>query len=422
MDFALTLADPQRARMPATGAAVRAVILAISILSIPLAAGQALGLTVDETSSWIMALYGVPGVLTIALSVIFRQPLLVTGNLFVLIFISRLGGELGFPALVGAAMVAGVAVLAIGLLGLTRRLAAWVPTPVMFGMLAGAVLPFLFRTFTAIGDDPLLIGGTFLAYVLSLWLLGERIPAILPALVVGLVLAGVTGQFGQLSAPITLSVPHLVAPEFSLQSVLTATPVMVVLITLQANLPSLLFLESQGYETSEPAINGVSGVGTALGSLLGPTGISLSLPAAALVGGDEAGSHAQRYRAAVLAGAAAVVIGVLAGAAAVMIGLLAGAAAELPAIIPPALLVALAGLALVNVLGGALRQMTRGPLMLGPLFAFTIALSDMSLLGFGAFFWALVIGTSVSFLLEREGWRALRAPLDPLPDRSSQDV
>lgn len=411
MDFALTLADPQRARMPATGAAVRAVILAISILSIPLAAGQALGLTVDETSSWIMALYGVPGVLTIALSVIFRQPLLVTGNLFVLIFISRLGGELGFPALVGAAMVAGVAVLVIGLLGLTRRLAAWVPTPVMFGMLAGAVLPFLFRTFTAIGDDPLLIGGTFLAYVLSLWLLGERIPAILPALVVGLVLAGVTGQFGQLSAPITLSVPHLVAPEFSLQSVLTATPVMVVLITLQANLPSLLFLESQGYETSEPAINGVSGVGTALGSLLGPTGISLSLPAAALVGGDEAGPHAQRYRAAVLAGAAAV-----------MIGLLAGAAAELPAIIPPALLVALAGLALVNVLGGALRQMTRGPLMLGPLFAFTIALSDMSLLGFGAFFWALVIGTSVSFLLEREGWRALRAPLDPLPDRSSQDV
>jgi predicted benzoate:H+ symporter BenE len=42
------------------------------------------------------------------------------------------------------------------------------------------------------------------------------------------------------------------------------------------------------------------------------------------------------------------------------------------------------------------------------LFAFAVALSDISLLGFGNYFWALVLGTGVSLLLERDAFRALR--------------
>ena len=52
---------------------------------------------------------------------------------------------------------------------------------------------------------------------------------------------------------------------------------------------------------------------------------------------------------------------------------------------------------------------TRGPLVLGPLFAFAIALSKISFLGLGPFFWSLVIGMLVSLLLERKPLEALRA-------------
>jgi benzoate membrane transport protein len=48
--------------------------------------------------------------------------------------------------------------------------------------------------------------------------------------------------------------------------------------------------------------------------------------------------------------------------------------------------------------------------LLGPLFAFAIALSEISLRGFGPFFWALVIGIGISLLLERDGLRKLRSP------------
>jgi predicted benzoate:H+ symporter BenE len=48
-------------------------------------------------------------------------------------------------------------------------------------------------------------------------------------------------------------------------------------------------------------------------------------------------------------------------------------------------------------------------MLLGPMFAFVIALSKMSLLGLNQFSWSLVLGTAVSLLLEGDAWRALRA-------------
>ena len=41
-----------------------------------------------ETSSWILAVYGLPGLLGLVLAIRYRQLLLLTGNVFVLIFIA----------------------------------------------------------------------------------------------------------------------------------------------------------------------------------------------------------------------------------------------------------------------------------------------------------------------------------------------
>jgi benzoate membrane transport protein len=38
--------------------------------------------------------------------------------------------------------------------------------------------------------------------------------------------------------------------------------------------------------------------------------------------------------------------------------------------------------------------------ILGPVFAFIISVSNLSLFGFGAYFWALVIGIGISLILE----------------------
>ena len=393
----MVVSNALRRNLPAMGAAVRNIIIFVAVLSIPLTAAQALGLSAAETSSWILALYGLPGLLSLVLALRYRQPLLVTGNLFFVIFISGLGGQLSLPELMGASILAGAAVLLIGILGLSEWLAGWIPVSIMFGMLAGAVMPFVSEFFTALGDAPAVVGGTLLAYLVSRSVLGTRLPAILPAVVTGLAVTAVTGQFGQVTEPLSMALPELMLPVFSLPAILTATPVFVVLITLQANLPSLRFLHSHDYDPPERAIDFISGIGTMLGSLLGPTGVSLSLPATSLVAGSQAGDHKIRHRSVYLVGSAGL-----------LIGLLAGVAAGLLELVPSALLVTLAGLAVVDVLADAVKRVTSGPLLLGPLFAFAIALSDISFLGFGNFFWSLVIGTGISLLLERDGLRQLR--------------
>ncbi|HEV2128527.1 MAG TPA: hypothetical protein VGR22_07915, partial [Thermomicrobiales bacterium] len=63
-----------------------------------------------------------------------------------------------------------------------------------------------------------------------------------------------------------------------------------------------------------------------------------------------------------------------------------------------------------SVLSSALTEMVNGPLRLGPLFAFVVASSELSLGGLGSAFWALVIGMTVTLVLEPNEWRAVRSP------------
>lgn len=383
-----------RRGLPALGVALTLIVIFIAVLAIPLAAAQELGLSEGETTSWLMAIYGVSGVMSLLLVWRYRQPLLVTGNVFVLIFVASLGGQLPWAELVGASMVAGAIVLVLGPLGVTHRLAGWLPSPIVFGLLAGAVLPFFVNLFTALGADPLVVGGTLASYLAGRRWLEPRIPAILAALVVGLVVSAVAGELGPAPGRITWPSLTLTAPVFSLRALLTAGPVMIVLITLQANVPSMVFLRTQGYRPPEQAVSATSGVGTVLGSLLGPIGVSLSLPATALCAGPDAGDQAVRHWSAYIAGTAGV-----------LIALLAGLATDLAAVVPPSLLTAGVGLAVVGVLSNALQEVVRGPLLLGPMFAFGIALSGLTLLGLGPFFWALLIGLVVSRVLEPNQWK-----------------
>lgn len=382
--------------LPILGVSLPLIIIFLSVLSVPLAAAQRMGLTPNQTTSWIFAIYALPGLADLWLALRYRQPLILTGNIFAILFIASLGDQLPYSQVIGGFVVAGAIVLAVGWLGITGRLSEWIPAPVVFGVLTGAVVPFVAEVFTSLGQAPLLVGATALAFFLGRRYVEPRVPAILPALIAGLGVAGLSGSFGELASRVSLPLPQVTAPSITLEGILTVAPVVAILITLQANLPSQIFLETEGYRVPSRLIDIVSGLGTLLGSLLGPTGVSLSLPATALIGGKEAGPLRGRYRSVLIVGGAAILTGALASVA-----------ANLPQVIPSALLLALAGLAVLDVLVNAVTEITRGPLVLGPVLAFTIAVSDISLLGLGPFFWALAFGTSVSFLLERDGIRRL---------------
>lgn len=384
--------DSRRFLRPlAAGLSLAAVFLAV--VALPLEAAAELELSAAETSAWIVVGYGLPGALTIVLTLRYRQPLLVTGNIFILIFVLLLGGELSWPELVGATVVAGTVVLLLGLSGLTHWLARVLPSPIVYGLLAGAVLdPLLADSITALGTSTLVVGSTFVAYFLSQALLGNRFPALLSALVAGVAVAVIGSETGPLPDPAWPQMAFTL-PEFTLEAVLTAVPVMVVFITVQANAPSIVYLRSQDYEPPETVMSLTSGAGTMLGSFFGPMGISLSLPGSAITAGPEAGDHDLRRWAACVAALFSV-----------LIALSAGFASDLLEFIPSALLDAIVGLAVLGILVQALTEVTKGPLRMGPIVAFAVAVSDLELLGLGRFFWAIVFGIAVSLLLERDHW------------------
>lgn len=404
---------PERFRgtLPALGAAVPITIIFIAVLSIVLTAAgtQGLRLSAAQTSSWIVVIYGLPALPSVVLAFRYRQPMLLTGNVFAIIFFASFGDQFSFAELSGASLLAGTIVLVAAALGLTRHLAAWIPAPIVQGLIAGAVLPFVVGIFSGLStvDErgvavaarvPAMVGAAFLAYLLSRRFLGSRLPPIFPALVAGIALAGLTGQLGPVPTSFALPDLTITRPTFSLPALASATPVLVALITLQSNLPSVIYMRSQGFRPPERVIDIVSGVGTMAGSFLGPNAMSLALPLVPLTAGPGAGDPSVRHRSIYVP--AAVLL---------LIALLAGTAAELAVLVPPLMLLALAGLALVGVLAAGLKEITHGPLLLGPMFAFAIALSKMSLLGLGPFFWSLVVGTAVSLLLERDEWNRLRA-------------
>lgn len=379
------------------GVSLASTVVLVMVLSIPLAAGSSLDLSPSQLATWIGAIYGIPSVLSILMVARYRQPLPLTGTLFAIVFVASLGDHLSYGVLAGSFMVAGAIVVVLGLAGFTPRLARFIPTPVVSGLLAGAVLPFSIDIFNALGSDRLTVGATLLAYLISARFLGVKPLAILPALMVGVIVAALGGGLGD--PPRRWLAPSFEStlPVFSIEGLLSVTPVVVVLMTLQANLPSTVYVRGQGFDPPTRVIDLVTGAGTLLGSLLGPVAVSMSLPMTSLIAGPEGGERAVRHRAVYLVSAVALLVAVISGAAAALVQL-----------IPRPLLLALAGLALLNVLIGALRETASGPLVFGPIAAFVIALSDISLLGFGPFFWALVIGIAVTLLLERDGLRQLQ--------------
>lgn len=384
------------AALTALGMGLPLSVVPLAVLAIPLTVSDTLGLDDARRTSWILALYGVPTLVNVVVALRTRIPLVFTGNLLALLFFVSLGEGATYGQLVGATMATGALVAILGVTGTTARLGRWVPTPVVMGLLAGIVLPFVADAFGYVGEAPAMMGALLGTYVLGRALLPRSVPAVLPAFAVGLAVAVTTGRIGEAPGLPGIPLPTWVAPEFAPAAWATLVPVLLVLMTLEANVPSLRLLQRQGFAPPERTFETISGLGTLITSPLGPTCLSASMVATSLTAHPRSGPAHARYRVVLVTSVATGLIAAFAAGASALLGWL-----------PLPLLYGVAGLALVDVLAAALRDIARGPLLLAPVLALAITVSDVSLAGFGAPFWALLLGTIVAYGVERDGMRRL---------------
>ncbi len=362
-----------------------------SSFTIVLAGLRAVGATQAQAASALFALCVVMGLLSAVLSHRTRMPISVawsTPGAALLVTTGPVEG--GFAAAVGAFMVCGVLLALVGLWAPLGRQVARVPVPLASAMLAAVVFELCLAPVRAAVELPLLAGPVIVTWVVlsrlaRLW----AVPAAL-AVAVAAVLIDRPVHLGDDLFPH----PMLVAPDLTVSALVSiALPLFVVTMASQ-NIPGIGVLASFGYRPPlRPLLVG-TGLGSVAGAPFGAHAVNLAAITAALMAGPDAHPDpGSRWIAPVASGAA---YGVLA--------LAAGIATAFVTAAPEVIVEAVAGLALLGVLAGALNGAVADPAHReAAVITLVVGASGITVAGIGAPFWGLVAGLAYS------GWRAATA-------------
>jgi benzoate membrane transport protein len=351
-----------------------------------------------ELNSWIFGGYFVCGLLSVALSLYYRLPLLAAITIPGGVLVAAALTHLSFEEIIGAYLVTGVLITALGVTGAVKRGMEWLPMPIAMAMVAGILLQFGMGIITSLQQTPLISGMTLIAY-LSVSLvkpLARRFPPVLGAIIVGLMAAAALGQANWQLLTFGIAEFKFFTPQFTWPAAVELViPLTLTVIAVQ-NAQGIAILQNMGYRPPLDAVTITSGVGSILVAPFGSQSVCLAGPMTGIVTNPSVGPKESRY-------AAALVTGILW----MVFGLFSPMATALSQILPASLVNLLAGLALLEVLGSCFAAAFGEKFRLGALFTFLITISGIRLLNIGAPFWGLVGGTFVSALLERQDFKIL---------------
>ena len=316
-----------------------------------------------------------------------------------------LGSGSGFTMneAVGAFMVCAVLIAVCGATGWFERVMNRIPMAIASALLAGVLARFGLQAFAAAHTALPLVATMLLAYLCGRrWVPRYAVPATLAIAIIfvaitqGLTLASVTFN------PVT---PVFTMPRFTWSAIISlALPLFVVTMASQ-NLPGVAAMQAAGYAGTGGAAQAgaaqadhgipiskiitLTGLATLVLAPFGAFALSLSAITAAICMGKEAHPDpAKRYTAAVTCGAIYLLIGIF-GAA--ITGVLTS--------FPKELIAAIAGLALLGTIGGALATAVKDDSNReAALITFLVTLSGVVIAGVGSAFWGVVAGALALFV------------------------
>ena len=357
---------------------------------------RAVGATQAEAASGLMALSVAMGLCGIVVSLRLRMPVSIAWSTPGAALLATTGAVAGgFPAAVGAFLLAGLLIVLAGLFRPLGRWVAAIPPPLASAMLAGVLLNLCLAPVRAVAATPLLGLPVVLVWAgVARW---KRLYAVPAAVLVAVLLIALTApadatRLGSLW-------PELVPvwPVFTAASVVgIAVPLFIVTMASQ-NIPGMAVLSVNGFRPPAPPLFRATGIATLLSAPFGAHAVNLAAITAAMCAGEDAHPDpARRYWAAATAGAAYVLLGLGAAAAT---GFLADS--------PPILIEAVAGLALLGAFGGAIMAAVADPSTReAAVICFLVTGSGVRLLGISGAFWGLVAGGA---LMALGRWRRVPA-------------
>jgi len=354
-------------------------------------AAHAAGATPAEISSWLWALGLGMGLTCIGLSLYFKEPILTAWSTpGAALLITGLAG-LSMSEAIGVFLFNSLLITLAGFSGLFERLMRYVPKTLAAAMLAGVLLRFGIDVFVVLPKQAWLVGS-----MLACFLVARRylpLYAVPLTFFIGLGVTSALGLFQTQHFAITFAQPLWMTPTFSVTTMIgVGIPLFIVSMASQ-NVPGLAVLRANGYATPASPLIGFTGLA---GLLLAPFGgFSFNLAAitaAMCMSKDADPDPKRRYLAAVCAGCFYLVTGVL-GATVV----------SLFAAFPQALIVTIAGLALLGTIGNGLAAaLSDTQERDAAVITFLVTASGLSLFGVNSAFWGLALGMVTATLNHRK--------------------
>ena len=362
-----------------------------SSFAIMLQGFASVGASPEQAASGLFAITLGMGLLGIVLSLATKTPIAIawsTPGGALLIATGSVAG--GFPAAVGAFIVAALLVVVAGYWRGFGRAVAAIPMPLASAMLAGILFNLCLAPVRAVAELPALALPIVLVWAVLLRF--ARLWSVPAAVAVTAVMIAISTDLPPDLFSGAWPAPVLIVPTLNFDAVIgIAIPLFVVTMASQ-NIPGLAVLRSNGFAPDVRPVFVSTGLVSALGALIGGQLINLAAITAALCAGPEAHPDAgKRYIAAVAGGIAYVLLALGAGLSAAFI-----------AAAPPLLIEAVAGLALIGALATSLLgAVTDEEFRMPAVITFMVAASGLTLFGIGAAFWGLIVGGALHLLLKK---------------------
>lgn len=364
----------------ATAALVATVAGVGGTLPVVLAAAHAMGATPAQASSWVAGLGIATAVSSLYLSVRYRMPITGAWSTSGAALIASTQGVPGLHAAVGAFILAAVLILLTAAVRPLGRLIERIPASIAAAMLAGILLHLVVAMVEQVPLQPLLV----LPLIGLFLVVRVLMPALasLVVLVAGGLLAWSLGLVKPIP-PLGFSQLELILPTWDIGTLIGLGLPLYLITMASQNLPGFAVLRSAGYHPPTQAslvVTGAASLGTAF---LGAHTSNLAAISAALCAGPDA--HPDPHERWKTGPFYALFWAIMALFGASLVGLF-GA-------LPPALLMTIAGTALLGATAssmGAALAVDKERLAAAGTLAVTV--SGISLFGVGSAFWGLCFG------------------------------
>ncbi|MEI4507498.1 benzoate/H(+) symporter BenE family transporter [Sphingopyxis sp. CCNWLW253] len=368
--------------VPAWSSALIAALVGFGgTIALVVQAMRNLGASGAQTGSAVTALCLGIALAGAALSWRLRMPVVLAWSTPGAALLAAAAPGLSWPVAVGIFLSAALMMILLGIVPLLGRLAERIPASIASAMLAGVLLPFCLKLFGLGATDPLLIALLVAVFVAA----RQRLPlyALLLALAAGMALTLLRGDIGPLPPGATLGTLLPVVPAFDARAILSVGVPLFLVTLVSQNLPGLVVLRGAGYAPPpRPLI-----VGSALAWLaaapFGAHGLNLAAITAAICTAEEAHpDRAKRWS-----------VGMLYAGFYLLLAIFSPLLVRLFLALPPTVIAALTGVALIPALLGAMEAMMAAKSDRDPaILTFLATGSGLTLFGLGSAFWGLVVG------------------------------